>query len=316
MHSIRQFELIRALARHRHFGRAAAELGVSQPALTRSLQHIEDDLGVKLFDRDGTVSPTLFGEVLINCGDRLITSFADAMREIALLKGLDFGELTIAAGPYPTAIAIQRAIGELVTRHPRLAIQLRVANWPDVIADVLSGAADVGVADVSEALDRPELDTDVLRRSQLCFFCRSGHPILRRSPVGLSDLMAYPWVGPSLPARMRAIVPDDGSPCGVHDARTGRFHPRVLVETFSAAMEIVKAGDGLSAALPAQLAADLADGTLALIPLELPWLVIHYGLITRRGRTLSPAAIAFRDMLRSVEASIGGSTHADVPRTT
>jgi len=44
MHSVRQFEMIRALARHRHFGRAAAELGVSQPALTRSLQHLEDDL--------------------------------------------------------------------------------------------------------------------------------------------------------------------------------------------------------------------------------------------------------------------------------
>ena len=146
MHSIRQFEVIRALARHRHFGRAAAELGVSQPALTRSLQHMEDDLGVKLFDRDGAVAPTVFGQILITCGDRLMSSFSDAMREIALLKGLDFGELTIAAGPYPTAIAIQHAVGELVTRHPRLAIQLRVKNWPDVMADVMSGAADVGVA--------------------------------------------------------------------------------------------------------------------------------------------------------------------------
>lgn len=314
MHSIRQFEVIRALARHRHFGRAAAELGVSQPALTRSLQHMEDDLGVKLFDRDGAVAPTVFGQILITCGDRLMSSFSDAMREIALLKGLDFGELTIAAGPYPTAIAIQRAIGELVTRHPKLAIQLRVKNWPDVMADVLSGAADVGVADLSEAVNRPELETELLRRSQMSFFCQAGHPILRRNPITIDDLTSFPWVGPSLPPRMRAVVPAEDSPCGVHDARSGRFHPRVLVETFSAAKEIVTAGGGLSAALPAQLADDLAAGTLALIPLELPWLNINYGLITRRGRSLSPAAMAFRDVLKSVEATVGGSTHEEPAR--
>ena len=313
MHSVRQFELIRALARHRHFGRAAAELGVSQPALTRSLQHIEDDLGVRLFDREGAVSPTLFGEILLSRGEQVISSFVEAMREIALLKGLDFGELTIAAGPYPTAISIQRAIGELVTRHPRLLIQLRVKNWPDVMADVISGAADVGVADVAEAASRPELETEILRRSRLSFFCRAGHPILRRSPVVLRDLTDYPWVGPSLPARMRAVVPDENKPFGVHDVRNDRFQPRVLVETFSAAKEIVKAGDGLSAALPAQLAGEIADGTLALVPVSLPWLDINYGFITRRGRSLSPAAVAFRDVLKAVEAAIDGSYHEGNP---
>ncbi len=313
MHSVRQFELIRALARHRHFGRAAAELGVSQPALTRSLQHIEDDLGVRLFDRDGTVSPTLFGDVLLSRGEQVISSFADAMREIALLKGLDFGDLTIAAGPYPTAISIQKAIGELVTQHPRLVIQLRVKNWPDVVADVVSGAADVGVADISEAAGRPELETEILRRSPLSFFCRAGHPLLRRDPLTLRDLTDFPWVGPSLPARMRAGIPDEDKPFGVHDARNDRFQPRVLVETFSAARDIVKAGDGLSAAFPAQIAGELANGTLALVPLNLPWLEINYGFITRRGRSLSPAAIAFRDVLKTVETGIGGSHHDAEP---
>ena len=54
MHSVRQFELVKALATYRHFGRAAAALGVSQPALTRSLKHLEDILGVPLFDLKGS----------------------------------------------------------------------------------------------------------------------------------------------------------------------------------------------------------------------------------------------------------------------
>jgi DNA-binding transcriptional LysR family regulator len=106
---------------------------------------------------------------------------------------------------------------------------------------------------------------------------------------------------------MRAVVPDENKPFGVHDARNERFQPRVLIETFSAAMEIVKAGDGLSAALPAQIAAELANGTLALVPVNLPWLEIKYGFITRRGRSLSPAAVAFRDVLKAVDAAVDGS---------
>ena len=85
MHSVRQFELVKALATYRHFGRAAVALGVSQPALTRSLKHLEDSLGVPLFDRQG-VAPTVFGELMLNHGEGVIKGFADFTREIDLAK--------------------------------------------------------------------------------------------------------------------------------------------------------------------------------------------------------------------------------------
>src|SRR5271166_5587948 len=104
MHSIRQFELVKALATYRHFGRAAKALGVSQPSLTRSLKHLEDDLGVPLFDRQG-VAPTVYGELVLSHGEPVIGSFADLMREIGLAKGLEIGELSVSAGPYPADIS-------------------------------------------------------------------------------------------------------------------------------------------------------------------------------------------------------------------
>jgi DNA-binding transcriptional LysR family regulator len=110
MHSVRQFELVKALATHRHFGRAAAALRVSQPALTRSLKHLEDLLGVSLFDRQG-VAPTVFGELVLSHGEPVIKGFADLMREIDLAKGLEIGEFSVSAGPYPAEISGQRAMG-------------------------------------------------------------------------------------------------------------------------------------------------------------------------------------------------------------
>jgi DNA-binding transcriptional LysR family regulator len=65
--------------------------------------------------------------------------------------------------------------------------------------------------------------------------------------------------------------------------------------------DIVLAGLGVSAALPFQLARDVADGLCVFLPIELPWLKLNYGFIFKRGRTLSPAARVFLDLVRQIE---------------
>jgi DNA-binding transcriptional LysR family regulator len=90
MHSVRQIEVVRALAKRRHFGLAAKQLGVSEPALSRSLKQLESELGVRLFDRQGVV-PTLFGEIVLKHGERAVTEFDELLRELALAKGLEIG---------------------------------------------------------------------------------------------------------------------------------------------------------------------------------------------------------------------------------
>jgi DNA-binding transcriptional LysR family regulator len=169
MHSVRQIEVVRALAKHRHFGLAAKQLGVSEPALSRSLKQFEAELGVRLFDRQG-VAPTLFGEIVLKYGDSVATKFNELMRELALAKGLEIGELRIAAAPYPADISGQHAIGVVSNRHPNLLIQFRIADWKRVVEDVRQGAVDLGFADVAGAEHDPELDIEIIRASQGVLF--------------------------------------------------------------------------------------------------------------------------------------------------
>jgi hypothetical protein len=82
-------------------------------------------------------------------------------------------------------------------------------------------------------------------------------------------------------------------PCGVFDAVKNRFLPRILIGNFAAAKHIVLAGQGIGAALPFQLKREIDDGDCVLLPIELPWLSLNYGFISKRGRTHSPAAKAF-----------------------
>jgi DNA-binding transcriptional LysR family regulator len=304
VHSIHHLKLIQALAQHRHFGRAAAALGVSQPGLTRSLKQIEEVLGVRLFDRDGVVAPTLFGQIVLSRGNAVLGDFAEMMREISLAKGLDIGELNVVAGPYPAEVSGQKAIGLLSERHPSLLVQLRIKDGLQAADDVLSGDADIGFADVSEATDNKELDVELIRTSGLRFFCRSGHPLARRKSLGLDDLLDYPWAGPSASARIKNWLPDVPKPFGVFDHARDRFRPRIMVETVFAAQQIVAAGNVLGVALPELVSPRIKDGTFVMLPVELPWMRLNYGFIFKRGRTRSPSAMAFMEIVRKIEAAI------------
>jgi DNA-binding transcriptional LysR family regulator len=169
---------------------------------------------------------------------------------------------------------------------------------------VLNGRIDLGFADLAEAAKNPELETEAVRSSQLNFFCAAGHLLAGRNSVTLEELCTFPWVGPTLTDRMRRFLPQGDLPCGVFDEVKKRFLPRILIGTFAAAKHIVLAGQGLGAALPFQLKREIDDGECALLPIELPWLSLNYGFISKRGRTLSPAAKAFMDNVRQIEKAL------------
>jgi DNA-binding transcriptional LysR family regulator len=303
LNSTHHLELVLALAQHRHFGRAAKALGVSQPSLTRSLKHLEETLRVRLFDRGGQdVTPTLFGRIVIERGELLIDGFSELAREIALAQGLEVGELKIAVGPYPAHVSAQKAVGQLAARHPNLSITIQTKDWLRGIDDVLANKVDLAFCDVSEALPELELELEVVRTSQLRIYCRVGHPLHGRSSLDLTDLMQFPWVAPTLPGRLRAAMPDGEMPCGAFEAKSGRFRPRILVDNISAAIEVVVASDALSATLPFLISDALNDGQLVLLPIMLPWMRLNYGFIWRRGRTHSPAANLFMNLVRAIEA--------------
>jgi len=304
VHSLRHLELIRTLAQHRHFGRAAAALGVSQPALTRSLKHLEVSLGVSLFDREG-VAPTVFGQIVLDRCDVVLGEFAELMRAISLAKGLDVGEIRVAAGPYAADISGQRAIGLLSAAYPRIAVELSIVNWTRAKEEVLEGRADLGVGDISELDGHTDLEVEPLRTARFHFFCAKQHPLAQRPTVSLEDLLDFPWIGPTVPMRMRDFLPRVDKPFGVFSDSGDRFFPRIVVGTFPAAKEIALAGLGLAAAIPSQIRRELDDGSAVLLPIHLPWFHLAYGFITKRGRSHSPATLAFMRIVRRLELEIG-----------
>jgi len=278
---------------------------VSQPALTRSLQNLERGLGVTLLDRQD-MSPTAFGEAALRFAVPAVGGFDELLRELALLQGRETGGLKVAMGPYPADISGSRAAGRLSSQHPKLAIALRVCDWSEAIRDVLENAADLALAEISEAEGRADLETEVVRRAQGRFFCRAGHPLAGRKRLALSDLFDYPLVGPSYPARVQAVLPKTYGSFGAFDTGRDRFNPRILVESFSVIRDIVLNSDAISAFAPGQIEEELERGRCVALPVVAPALRLNYGFIVKRGRTLSPAARTFMEAVREIERTIPG----------
>lgn len=301
---LRQLRHVLALDQFRNFARAAEAIGLTQPALSRSIQVLEKAIGARLFDRDrARVEPTQVGERLIARARPLLSQARDIEQDLQQMLGLEVGLLRIGAGPYPADISVGAAVGRLVRGHPGLHADVSVGDWPALVERVLSGDLDLAVAEIALALDDERLIVEPLPTHQGLFFCRSGHPLAGRVGLQLPDVQRYPFIASSLPTRLARLTSrqDAGRPASLPD---GVGAPQIRVETVGLVRRIVMETDAIGAAVSCQIADEVASGRLVPLPLQLPWLKTNYGVIRLANRTLGPAARAFIEILREVESGI------------
>ena len=117
---LRRLRHFLAVAEHGNFGRAAAAAHITQPALSRSIQALETEVGAVLFDRrTERVELTDMGRLVLRHATRARRRRTDLDREISLAKGLELGELRVGVGPWGGAVLVAGAVGRLHGRIRR-----------------------------------------------------------------------------------------------------------------------------------------------------------------------------------------------------
>ena len=301
--AIKLQQLAHALAvwRNGSFRRAAAEQHLSQPALSRSVQTLEESLGVLLFDRHtNEITPTAYGKALLGRAEAILIEATELEREIKLMKGLEMGRLSVAMGVYAAEMSGNRAIAELLSAHPALHIRVQLRHWRDVERVVRDRQIDIGFGEIGHLMDAPGLRVEPIGRHEMLFFCRTGHPLLDRDAITVDDLDAYPFAGVPIPSRFAPLFPRN---CHV-DETSSDLIPSILVEDLNAMRTIVAGTDAFGAASPVQIEPLLRSGELAVVPFRASWLRLDYGFIYLASRTLTPAAEAFTVLVRQVEREV------------
>jgi DNA-binding transcriptional LysR family regulator len=195
----------RAIAETEHLTRAAQQLHVTPPALSRTLRILEEDLGVSLFERQGRHL------VLNPAGRRLLSSVRIAMRLVhdALqeVEGERQVGLTVASSGVFTLTGLDETLLLLLESHPHVQPTVRTSVSEDPGAELLQGHLDLLFT--SSPLYRDGLTTVTLTTSALAVFCGPSHPLYGRSELGRDDVLGHVFVAPPCDPAGRPI---DGWP--------------------------------------------------------------------------------------------------------
>jgi DNA-binding transcriptional LysR family regulator len=290
------------LAEQRSFHRAAETLQISQPALTKSIQVLETTLGVQLFDRQpGGVVLTEFGELVVEHTRKMVATEREMLRGISMRAHLETGSVEVALGPYPSMMVGYAAIGRLLTKHPKVNISIRVANWREVTRMVAGREVDLGVAELSDAVLNESLQTELVGQAAARFFCRPDHPILARGTATLSDLLQFPWATTRFPPRIAAAFPRPTGPAGRIDLLTGEFVPAIELDVPMQLSHLVSTNDVIAIGTLTMVEKDLEAAAFAVIPTPDLKIRASYGFIWRRNEPLPLAVQAFMEAFRDEE---------------
>lgn len=288
------------LAKHRHFGRAAVALGVSQPTLSRNIATLEKQLGLRVFERSRRdVMATSAGDDVLKMADELVTRAEAISNSLQMVRDGRGGRLRVAAGVYVHDIAVRPASIEMIKANPSVRLELLEREWTAALSMLMTDRVDFAVLDIVAVRSMPSLRVESLGKLEGIYYCRAGHPLLKKASLRPEDVRAYPFVFSSMARDKAALVEDIDSGFTV-DPATGDILPSIAISSFRLGLEIVVGTDAISLGHISQLAEGIAAGRLAL--LDLPWRnrrpVAEMGVAYKRERTLPPAARAFIGLIR------------------
>lgn len=301
---LRNLRHLIAVAEHRNFSRAADALHLTQPALSRSIQALEAEVGAPVLVRTrGAIEPTEMGRLLLRHAQQLDASHRDLAREVALAKGLEAGELRIGVGPYGGSALVGPVVGRLNRQHPGLRITLRVAPWNEWPERARARDVDLILAAQDDVERLDDFETRALSDHPCHFVCRADHPLARRGSLSAQEALAYPLVGPALPdPALRALA--DAMPPVRRSALHGLSPLTVECDSSPILRDILLESDALSMMPRFMVEPELARGELVLLPAaDLP-LRVRFGTAWLRQRSLWHAELHFIELLTQHDAQL------------
>ena len=297
----RHLQLLVALDEHRNLARVAERLRVTPPAVTKSLQDIERELGAELFKRGPRgVSPTIYGECMIRHAQAVLGQLGKASLELRALKDGTQGATALGVLPAAAPLLAPLAVTMLKARAPLSTVLLREGTIDALAPDLHQGKLDLIVGTVPSPKFASGLVVEVLYDDDaLVVVSRVGHPLARRSRLSLSQLVEYPW-----------IIPPSGTSVGESFGHLLTRHRLPMTQNYVESGSIVvnktliQQTDALGF-FSRHIAEFYAEqNVLAILGIELDASVGPVGAMWTRDRRLSPTSELAVSCLREAAATI------------
>ncbi|AQV94082.1 LysR family transcriptional regulator [Cupriavidus necator] len=277
---MRKLAHLLAVAEAQSFRKACDVVHLSQPALFRSVQSLEDDLGIRLLERKyGRVELTRHSVPIVEKARRLIEearAFEEAVRRV---KGLEEGDIRIGFGPFASATVLPSVMKEVIGNHPGLHVAIEITHSKLLVEHLKNGRLDIAIGDSRSVFEEDDISMIKLPKQEISLVARREHALFKNQAITFDALRAHSLGAPTLPSDLISQF-----------AQVGVAHwPTVTCDDLKVLLQLASETD-LIIMVPKLVARQALTDALSLVALDLPFDQFAYPcIITSTNYVPGPA---------------------------
>ena len=292
---LHKLEIFYWVAELRSFSQAAELLDLSQPTVSAHVQELEDAVGGQLLYRlHGRISLTPLGQLLADRAKALLAFKREAVAAVEQFHGTLSGELWIGGSNIPGEYLLPQKLGAFTKKYPAVKPILRIGDSAGIIEDVFEGKVELGFVGSKRSDER--LSFTKIWNDEMVLAVPKGHPWSRRKFVEIADLRGENFISRehgsgTLDSILHLLARGRRS-------RLNLLHVSMELGSTEAVKESLMAGFGISILSRISIRHELAEGSIAEVPIR--GLKMERGIyeVYHRRRPLHPVAQAFREFLK------------------
>lgn len=287
MMDLRKLRHAVVLSEELNFARAAQKVNLTQSALSRSIQNLEEELGGKLFDRTlHGVHITPIGHQVIQRAKALLLEANNLRHEVHQMQHHEMGDVHFGVGPLPGSTFLPPVLAQLLNAFPKLRTEVTINNWDTLLLQLMDEQIEFFIADVHNITPNNTIEVQRFARQYGGFFCRREHPLAGQDISAAAQIFAYPLVSVRLPAEVKTAL-HDFFKLPAHQT----FDLALTCDNPSLLHYVCLHSNSILLSTHAVVRAEIERG--AMCEVRMPDQIEVYaemGIVTLAGRSLSPAA--------------------------
>jgi DNA-binding transcriptional LysR family regulator len=292
---LRHLRYFVAVAEALSFTKASARLRIAQPALSRQMQDLEDEIGVDLLKRSPRgVTLTAEGQLFLEEARNILGRAEESVEKIRALARGEYGELHVGYAPTPTIEILPPALGAFQKAVPGVQVLLHDMSGDEIVDGLRRSTIQLAITPWAETKHIPDIEFESLKTYPVCVALPTGHPFARLKSIPLEKFATEPLVTLS-----HKEYP------GAHSMLEDLFRslglkPRIALEcdSGSSVVAAIEAGRGIALTIPVL---KLVTGKrLVYRPLEGVNETVSVGIARAKNGDVTPAGEKFCEVLRKV----------------
>jgi DNA-binding transcriptional LysR family regulator len=299
---LRDLHVLMTVARCGSMGKAAAQLLVSQPAISKVIADMEAALGVRLFDRNPHgVEPTIYARALLDRGVVAFDELKQGVEHVHFLANPTTGELRIGSTIAIATGFIPAVVDRLSRKYPRMVFYLSAGEAAMTYRTLEERTVDLVIAPIFGSMIEKHMHAEILYDEPLVVVAGARSSWAKRRKIELAELTGAVWTLPPLDSLYGSVVAEAFRAGGLD------VPPATAFTSVTAARNaLVATGRFVSIVQGSVMRFNLNNPVFKVLPIDLPKTRRPIGAITLKARTLSPVARLFIDCAHEVARAIPG----------